>query len=74
MDCIRRVVARVGALALTVSIALGMLALPGCKKSEPEPSAPGYYTGPIKPKGEVAPGPGAGAKPGSKPSAATGDL
>jgi len=45
----------VGALLLTFSF--------GCKKEE-EPIVPGYYTGPIKPKGEAMPtaggkGPGA---------------
>jgi hypothetical protein len=44
----------------------------GCAKKEPEPSMPGYYTGPIKPKGEVAPGPASGAKSGVKGEAATG--
>lgn len=38
----------------------------GCGKKEPPPSVPGYYTGPIKPKGDVAPGPTTGAKAGVK--------
>jgi len=62
---------RVGATAFAAMILIGGA---GCKKSEPEPTAPGYYTGPIKPKGEVAPpggGPAGGAK---KPGAALGEA
>jgi len=44
----------------------------GCGKKEPEPSVPGYYTGPIKPKGEDAPGPAGAARPGARGGAATG--
>jgi len=44
----------------------------GCGKKEPEPNVPGYYTGPIKPKGEVAPGPAGAARPGARGGAATG--
>jgi len=28
--------------------------LPGCRQEEPAPSAPGYYTGAMKPKGSSA--------------------
>lgn len=57
-------------LSALVTLAL-VPGLSGCKKSEPEPNVPGYYTGPMKTKGEVAPGPGAGQKAGSKAAAAT---
>jgi hypothetical protein len=48
-------------------------AVAGCAKKEPPPTVPGYYTGPIRPKGEVAPGP-MGAPKAGKPAgeAATG--
>lgn len=59
---------------LTLCLCVGALSLlVGCGKKEPEPTVPGYYTGPIKPKGEVAPGPANQAKPGQKGGAATGE-
>jgi hypothetical protein len=59
-------------LSLRVVLPLSLLAcclagLAGCGKEKPEPTVPGYYEGPIKPKNDVAPGPGgAEAKPGAK--------
>jgi hypothetical protein len=57
-----------------VCLSLCVLALlPGCSKKEPEPSVPGYFSGQMKPKSEVAPSPGgAKAKPGGK-GASVGD-
>lgn len=58
------------AVALAACTLAGMVA--GCRKKEPEPSVPGYYQGPIKPKGEVAPGPSTGGtKAGIKGEAAS---
>ena len=58
---------------LRVLVAASLLAgvTAGCAKKEPPPTVPGYYSGPIKPKGEVAPGPTTGAKSGVKGEAAT---
>ncbi|NLH99956.1 MAG: hypothetical protein GX446_10765 [Chthonomonadales bacterium] len=63
-------VIRTLACLLAGSTVLGLTA--GCRQKEPEPTVPGYYTGPIKPKGEVAPGPATGgAKAGVKGEAAS---
>lgn len=58
-------------LLVAVCVMSETLLLPGCKQSEPEPSVPGYYTGPIKRKSEVAPGPGGGPAAGEKAGTAT---
>jgi hypothetical protein len=41
-------------------------AIAGCGKKEPAPSVPGYYTGPMRPKNEVAPGPTGAPKGGAR--------
>lgn len=53
----RNLVALVSVLGLLVLLPV---LLAGCQKKE-EPNAPGYYTGPMKPKGTT---PGAGQKGG----------
>ncbi len=43
--CFARRIAIVGAVVFSCSL------LVGCAQQEPPPSAPGYYSGPMKPKG-----------------------
>ncbi len=56
----------VRALGASFAAVLMVGIVAGCGKTEPPPTVPGYYTGPIKPKGDVAPGPTTGAKAGVK--------
>jgi len=52
-------------------VALSTMMLAGCKKTEPEPTGSGYYTGPMKPKVSPFASPGAGAQaPNAKGEAA----
>lgn len=67
----RRICSLLAASAAVGSLGLMAFGSMGCGKKEPEPSAPGYYTGYMRPKGEVAPGPNTqGKKPGPKAGAA----
>ncbi len=66
----RSLIRRAAVASIAATLLAGIVA--GCAKKEPPPSVPGYYTGPIKPKGDVAPGPTTGAKSGVKGEAATG--
>jgi hypothetical protein len=66
MTCSRR---SVSALSLAALLALPLLAavLAGCGKKEEPPTAPGYYSGPMKPKAAL---PGKGGGPGGQQGAA----
>lgn len=54
-----------GAVFLGVAGALLLMVSVGCKQKE-EPTAPGYYTGPLTPKGKAGPTMGGKGQAGGK--------